>query len=90
MKTPLLKTICSLLLIAPIPIALTGCCTTLTLQKAKGSSHTDKKGKTVIDEKPAPAAYALLPVAAVGDAATLPFWMVVTVAVNLGLMKPAM
>jgi uncharacterized protein YceK len=88
MKTHFLKAICGLTLIGLTSTALTGCCTTLTLQKAKGSSHTDKQGKTIVDEKPEPAAYALLPVAAIGDVATLPFWVVVTMAVNLGLMKP--
>ena len=76
------------MLIALTPSALTGCCTTLTVQKAKGSSHTDKKGKIVVDQKPEPAAYALLPVAVIGDIATLPYWVVVTIAVNLGLMRP--
>ena len=69
-------------------MTLTGC-TTLTLQKAKGSSHKDKKGRTVVDEKPEPAAYALLPLALAADAATLPvLWVVATVGVNLGLLKP--
>jgi uncharacterized protein YceK len=88
MKTQVNKTLSLLLLTIFASMTLTGCCTTLTLQKARGSSHTDKKGRTVVDEKPEPAAYALLPLAVAGDAATLPFWVVVTIGVNFGLMRP--
>lgn len=87
------KTPYTLLIGVFLTVAFDGCCTTLTLQKARGQdlSYKNQKGKTVVDiEKPQPAAYALLPVAVVGDVLTLPFWIYVTVAVNLGLMKPGM
>ena len=83
-KTPKLAVTASVV----AALSLNGCATSLTLQNAKGSTCINKKGETVIVEKPRPALYGMLPFAAVADIASIPFWVGVTVAVNLGLMKP--
>ena len=63
-----------------------GCVTSQTLQTARGETKV-VDGKKVVTVKPQPAAYAFIPVAVVADTVTLPFWVVVTIGVNLGLME---
>ena len=79
-------------------ICLSGCVTGTTIEAAK--AHVNYKqqkagedGKlTPLEvesvEKAKPAYYALVPFAVVADVALIPVYVGVTVAVNLGLMKP--
>jgi hypothetical protein len=53
---------------------------------AHGEHHTEN-GEKIIDQKPIPEAHAFMPMAAIADTATLPFWIIVTLGVNTGLMR---
>ena len=64
-----------------------GCVTSQTIRTARGETK-DVDGKKVVTVKPQPAAYAFVPIAVGADIVTLPFWVVVTIGVNLGLMEP--
>ncbi len=68
--------------------AFNGCCTTAVLDAAHGETCTDKDGRTVVCAKPQPAAYALMPLAVIGNTSTLPYWLAYTG--NLGLIKNPM
>ncbi len=53
---------------------LNGCMTMMTLDAAKGVTHQGKNGETVVDKKPTPSAYALLPISVTADAFLAPLW----------------
>jgi uncharacterized protein YceK len=62
----------SLLLVCGL-IGTSGCMTIMTAGAARENTHQNDKGETVVDRPQRPAYYLLLPLAFVGDAATLPF-----------------
>ena len=68
----ILKTV-SLLLVL---LSVSGCMTFNTVEFAKGRTHTDNDGKVIVDEKPKPGYYWLIPVTVPADIATSPFQLV--------------
>jgi hypothetical protein len=65
---------------------LTGCVTSTTLDYARGGSlKEDAHGKDVVT-KPHPAAYALVPFAAIADLPTVPLLFLITTPCYLGLV----
>jgi hypothetical protein len=72
---------------AILPLVLmTGCVTSQMIDVARGE-HVVIDGKRTSVRKPIPEAYAFLPATVAVDAGTLPFWVVVIIGVNTGLMR---
>jgi hypothetical protein len=92
MNDRLVRIVCEGLVAMLLPLALGGCLTGNTWILARGEdlSYYDNKTRKMVPDirKPEPAAYALLPFAVVGDVALLPVWIGITIATNLGLMRP--
>ena len=53
---------------------LNGCVTKMTLDAAKGDTHQGESGEAVVDKKPNPSAYALLPLSVTADAVLASLW----------------
>jgi hypothetical protein len=57
-------------------ITTNGCMTMTTVGNAKGITHQNEKGDVVVDEKPKPGYYALIPFAVAGDIVTSPIQLI--------------
>jgi len=57
-------------------IGSSGCMTMTTVEAARIKSHKNQKGEVVVDQKPRPGFYALIPLTVAGDIATSPFQLV--------------
>jgi len=66
------------ILIGVVCIILCGCMTFETVGTARGWPDEDKDGKSVPTETPKPGYYALVPFAVVGDIATSPFQLLLS------------
>jgi uncharacterized protein YceK len=53
---------------------LNGCVTSLALDAARGVDRTKENGEQVVEKKPNPAAYALLPITVAVDAVIAGLW----------------
>ena len=51
------------------------------IHTAKGSSHKNEQGEVVVDEKPQPAIYAIVPLAVAADTVLLPVYGVTAIIV---------
>jgi len=76
-----------------LSLDLSGCATSAALSYARGEYRAEQyrnDGKQVAPLKPHPAGYALVPLAAIVDIPTVPFIVLATIPVWLGLIPPQM